>query len=610
MSSYGFSTSSEGSATAIALCRADRTLDQCRDCVRTAAHQLADLCQNRTQGALWGYYCMLRFSMGETTDQTHDSSSSSSSTFILRSYENVSEGNEYFREDVTRLLADLRVKAANGTSDLKAGEGTRTTTTRSTIYGMAQCTPDLSSEECRKCLADITDEMLRVFDMAAGARMLAPNCIIRYELYSFYNRTRLRELRMLQPPPSPPPPPRKDDGKRDVAVVITVTIGVCLLALPACALIYLRKRLMMIKGTSSSHHEVTQTIDEINTVESLSLQYDLGQITTATCDFANANKLGQGGFGTVYRGKLPDGEEIAVKRLSKNSGQGNAEFKNEVVLVAGLQHRNLVRLKGFSLEGTERLLVYELVENGSLDHFIFDPIKRARLDWDTRHKIIWGVARGLLYLHEDSRLRIIHRDLKASNVLLDGDMNAKIADFGMARLSRHDEIQGNTTRIVGTYGYMSPEYAMHGQFSIKSDVFSFGVLILEIISGKRNNCILCGENVEDLLTLTWEKWQRGVAEDMIDPLLHLHNSRNFLSKMVRCIHIGLLCVQENAAYRPTMSSVLHMLNTSASTLSVPTEPAFYMTSRFGPIQEYDSGAGLLEPSSRNHMSLTTALYPR
>ncbi|KAF5786445.1 putative protein kinase RLK-Pelle-DLSV family [Helianthus annuus] len=223
----------------------------------------------------------------------------------------------------------------------------------------------------------------------------------------------------------------------------------------------------------------------------------------ATNDFSQENKLGAGGFGPVYRGRLEDGHEIAVKRLSKNSGQGDLEFKNEVLLVAKLQHRNLVRLLGFSIKGNERLLIYEYMQNASLDNFLFDPTKRMFLDWEKRYNIINGVAKGLLYLHEDSRLKIIHRDLKASNVLLDEEMNAKIADFGMAKLFKPDETQGNTNRIVGTYGYMAPEYAMHGQFSVKSDVFSFGVLVLEMITGQKNQHFRNGENIEDLLSFAW-----------------------------------------------------------------------------------------------------------
>ncbi|KAL8157011.1 hypothetical protein AgCh_001931 [Apium graveolens] len=214
--------------------------------------------------------------------------------------------------------------------------------------------------------------------------------------------------------------------------------------------------------------------------------FSFSSISAATNSFSSANKLGEGGFGPVYKGNLLGGKSVAVKRLSKRSGQGLQELRNETVLIAKLQHRNLVRLLGCCIEQDEKILVYEYMSNKSLDHFIFDPSKQGLLDWRRRIHIIDGIAQGLLYLHQHSRLRIIHRDLKASNILLDDELNSKISDFGMARIFGGDELQANTNRIVGTYGYMSPEYAMEGLFSIKSDVFAFGVLLLEIISGKKN----------------------------------------------------------------------------------------------------------------------------
>uniref|UniRef100_A0A2N9GGI6 Uncharacterized protein n=1 Tax=Fagus sylvatica TaxID=28930 RepID=A0A2N9GGI6_FAGSY len=313
-------------------------------------------------------------------------------------------------------------------------------------------------------------------------------------------------------------------------------------------------------------------VDEISSVESL--QLDFVTIKIATDNFSDANKLGQGGFGAVYKGMLSNGQVIAVKRLSKESGQGDLEFKNEVVLVAKLQHRNLVRLLGFCLERKERLLIYEFVPNASLDHFIFDPIRRTHLDWTIRYKIIGGIARGLLYLHEDSRLRIIHRDLKASNVLLDSEMNPKISDFGMARLFALDQSEGNTSRIVGTYGYMAPEYVMHGQFSVKSDVFSFGVLVLEIVSGQKNSCFRNGENIEDLRSFAWKNWKDGTTSNLVDPTLKDVST----TEIMRCIHIGLLCVQENVADRPTMASIVLMLSSYSMTLPIPSKPAFFMHS--------------------------------
>ncbi|KAI7750077.1 hypothetical protein M8C21_019101, partial [Ambrosia artemisiifolia] len=192
-------------------------------------------------------------------------------------------------------------------------------------------------------------------------------------------------------------------------------------------------------------------------------------------------------------GMLEGGSQIAVKRLARDSGQGDLEFKNEVLLVARLQHR-------FSIEGSERLLIYEFIPNASLDQIIFDPTKRTILDWEKRYNIIKGIAKGLLYLHEDSRLRIIHRDMKASNVLLDLQMTPKIADFGLARLFKTEETQGNTSRIAGTLGYMAPEYAMHGQFSVKSDVFSFGVILLEMVTGEKIQGFQNRDSREDLLS--------------------------------------------------------------------------------------------------------------
>ncbi|XP_062011413.1 cysteine-rich receptor-like protein kinase 10 isoform X6 [Rosa rugosa] len=346
------------------------------------------------------------------------------------------------------------------------------------------------------------------------------------------------------------------------------------------------------------------TSEEVSFVDSL--QYDFENIRSATDDFSDENKLGQGGFGAVYKGRLLNGQYIAVKRLSKSSEQGDREFKNEVMLLAQLQHRNLVRLLGFCLKEEERLLIYEYIPNTSLNHFIFDPINHGHLDWETRYKIIGGIVRGLLYLHEDSRLRIVHRDLKPSNILLGEDMNPKIADFGTARLFVMDQTQGDTKTIVGTYGYMAPEYAIHGRFSVKSDVFSFGVLVLEIVSGKKIGSFQNGENEEDLLSYAWKNWRDDTISNIIDPMLTT-GSRN---EMIRCIHIGLLCVQENVNDRPTMASVVSMLNSHSLTISVPSKPAYY--SHYNSESNIDT-SGTSESFiyvSKNVVSNITEPYPR
>ncbi|XP_039168346.1 cysteine-rich receptor-like protein kinase 25 [Eucalyptus grandis] len=227
-------------------------------------------------------------------------------------------------------------------------------------------------------------------------------------------------------------------------------------------------------------------------------QYDLATIQAATNNFSGQNKLGEGGFGEVFQGRLPNGQDIAVKRLSRSSRQGAEEFKNEITLVAKLQHRNLVRLLGYCLEGEEKLLVFEFLPHKSLDYFLYDTKKNMQLDWLKRYRIACGIARGMHYLHEDSRLRIIHRDLKASNILLDNDWNPKISDFGMARIFGVDQTHASTNKIAGTLGYMPPEYVRSGKFSVKSDVYSFGILLLEIIAGKKNDHFCQSDGGKDL----------------------------------------------------------------------------------------------------------------
>ncbi|VAH80243.1 unnamed protein product [Triticum turgidum subsp. durum] len=297
--------------------------------------------------------------------------------------------------------------------------------------------------------------------------------------------------------------------------------------------------------------------------------FDLEAILTATDDFDPDSKIGQGGFGSVYMGKLEDGQEVAVKRLSKKSVQGVGEFKNEVKLIAKLQHRNLVKLLGCCIDEDERMLVYEFMPNNSLDTFIFDEEKRKSLVWKNRFEIIMGIARGLLYLHEDSRVRIIHRDMKASNVLLDRNMIPKISDFGIARMFGGDQTTEYTMKVIGTYGYMSPEYAMDGVFSMKSDIYSFGVLVIEIITGKRNRGFYDDELDLNLLGYAWMLWKEGRGVELLDEAM---GTTFDYDVVLRCIQVALLCVQVHPRSRPLMSSVVMLLSSENATMPEPNEP--------------------------------------
>ncbi|KAJ0007577.1 hypothetical protein Pint_29814 [Pistacia integerrima] len=301
--------------------------------------------------------------------------------------------------------------------------------------------------------------------------------------------------------------------------------------------------------------------------------FDFQIIAAATNNFSTTNKLGQGGFGPVYKGKLPDGQEIAIKKLSKTSGQGIVEFKNEAKLIAKLQHTNLVRLLGCSLHGRERFLVYEYLRNKSLDFFIFDSSRKNILNLKKSLSIIEGIAQGLIYLHKYSRLKVIHRDLKASNILLDDQMNPKISDFGMARAFGVNELEANTNRIVGTHGYMSPEYVFNGVVSMKTDVYSFGVMVLEIVSGKKNNGCYDTERPLNLVGYAWELWNEGKGLELIDQTMDESCPPNEVS---RYLNVGLLCVQDQAKDRPTMSEVVCMLTNETMVLPTPKQPAFFI----------------------------------
>ncbi|KAM3301689.1 G-type lectin S-receptor-like serine/threonine-protein kinase [Capsicum chacoense] len=393
-------------------------------------------------------------------------------------------------------------------------------------------------------------------------------------------------------------------------VIISGVVAIAVLLLCSFSYIYYRRKMAkrIANKQSTEGHPVPQWFNREREAQNLMDENDkqdiavpffcLEDILSATGNFSDVNKLGQGGFGPVYKGIFSGGQEIAVKRLSSQSRQGIDEFRNEVILISKLQHRNLVRLLGYCITGYQQILLYEYMPNKSLDTFLnLYPTRSKSLKWEKRFEIILGISRGLLYLHEDSRLRIIHRDMKTSNILLDQEMNAKISDFGLARIVEEKTTEANTKKVVGTYGYMSPEYALEGVFSIKSDVFSIGVVILEIITGRRNTGFYQSNEASNLLVHAWNFWKEKRALHLLDhSLLESCNPK----EAMKCINIGLLCVQEDPGDRPTMSNVVTMLRSESMALPKPNQPAFVSRRNVSNSSSVSSG----KPQSYSKVELT------
>ncbi|XP_075092701.1 cysteine-rich receptor-like protein kinase 19 isoform X2 [Nicotiana tabacum] len=364
---------------------------------------------------------------------------------------------------------------------------------------------------------------------------------------------------------------KKKKFNRVIFILIPVGAVLILLLLVFTLWCLRRRRLLKFQGRIP-RNKIGSKNEDRRGGESSSLHvFTFEEMKAATNNFSADNELGRGGYGPVYKGKLRNGQEIAVKRLSETSTQGLEEFENEVILTAKLQHINLVKVVGFCIERKEKMLIYEYMPNKSLDYYIYNQVRRLLLNWEKRVQVIEGIIQGLLYLQEYSRLTIIHRDLKASNILLDIDMKPKISDFGMARIFKKDEVEANTLRVVGTMGYIPPEYVEQGIYSTKSDVFSFGVLFLRIISGKKNTCLHGPDENLNLLEYAFEMWRDGNGMAFMDPSLDDTTSS---CKLLKCMQIALLCVQKNPLDRPTMLKVSYLLKDVNLAMNSPKRPAF------------------------------------
>lgn len=529
----------------LAQCFQDLSHTDCLLCYAASRTKLPR-CLPSTSARIYLDGCFLRYDnysfYGESVNPLIDAVNCSSSQSGLAVDDVASVG--FVIENVTRIAL------TNGGFGLAEVKG---------VYALAQCWKTVGSDGCRECL-EMAGKAVRGCAPRRDGRGLFAGCYLRYSADKFYNDRGEAEN-------------SSDHGSSRTGVTVAIVLSaVAFLMLFLIAAFAGYARLFRIQEERNNLGQISNSIDRL----SLSFKYET--LEKATDYFNPSRKIGQGGAGSVYKGTLPDGRSVAVKRLIFNTNQWVDDFFNEVNLIAGIQHKNLVQLLGCSIEGPESLLVYEYVPNRSLDQFIFDKNKVQTLNWRQRFNIIVGTAEGLAYLHGGAKVRIIHRDIKSSNVLLDENLTPKIADFGLARCFAADQTH-LSTGIAGTLGYMAPEYLVRGQLTEKADVFSFGVLVLEIVCGRRNNAFI--DDSGSLLQTVWQLYRTSRLTEAADPCLRDKFPEKEVSDVLQ---IGLLCTQASVALRPSMDEIIQLLTDKDCEIPIPKQPPFL-------------SANVLEPSS-------------
>ncbi|XP_024991992.1 cysteine-rich receptor-like protein kinase 2 [Cynara cardunculus var. scolymus] len=532
---------------AIAECYGDLSSEDCILCYAEARTVLPG-CFPRSGGRIYLDGCFMRlqnFSFFDEYTGPNDTIVCGNTTKNSRSF-----------EDSARQAVLNVVSNALRTNDYFAREEMPVPTENKSVYVLAECWKTLNSSSCRACLENATASISKCLPWSEG-RALNTGCFVRYSDTNFLN-------------PLPATSSSSNRGKI-IVTVVSVVSSVLVFTVASMIVLYIRKRRYIQQKRKGSYDP--EKLAKILIDSSLNFKYST--VEKATGNWDESNKLGQGGFGTVYKGVLSDGREIAVKRLFFNNKFRAADFYNEVNMISSVEHKNLVRLLGCSCSGPESILVYEYLPNMSLDLFIFDAAKGKDLNWEKRFEIVIGIAEGLVYLHENTKVRIIHRDIKAANILLDLRLRAKIADFGLAR-SFQDDKSHISTAIAGTLGYMAPEYLAHGQLTEKADVYSFGVLVLEVVTGMENNRSKTTEYTESIVFTAWKHFQQGTVEEIFDPnlMMHIYPTSNFQKDALKVVHVGLLCTQEAPSLRPSMSKVLKMLAKDDEPLPAPSNPPF------------------------------------
>ncbi|GLJ18781.1 hypothetical protein SUGI_0335320 [Cryptomeria japonica] len=500
---------------------------------------------------------------------------------------------------------------------------------RDTIYGLAQCRRDMSADECSQCVFLAGQNLLQTCRGNSAVNILS-GCFVRYETYNFYSSLDCKKGTAVECQNINSPEPRRSWGTLRLWLLLSALFDCQFFSwgrffrkqtpnpsnnpvhsISGTASMFMALAVVLRKGRKTNwlnrNVDLQQKDEDISVaaygaMPELRLRYKFETLQSCTGNFNQENKLGQGAFGSVYKGVLPNDKEIAVKRLLFfNKDRGVKEFLNEVNMISNVRHKNLVKLLGCSVKDTERLLVYEYLPNKSLDYHLFDPISRKVLNWEKRFEIIVGAAAGLAYLHHESEIRIIHRDIKASNILLDQNFKPKIADFGLARHFTEGQTHVSTG-IAGTLGYMAPEYIVLGQLTEKADIFSFGVLVLEIMSGRKNNHSKSTQDIQSLSHEMWKHFMSNTVSKALDPIILESCGKGGEKQLYCAVHVGLLCTQASPALRPSMAQVVQMLISHNPNLPAPAQPPFmdlnvgsHETTAFNPLSFNNFSYSSFEP---------------
>ncbi|CAN6355780.1 unnamed protein product [Urochloa humidicola] len=578
---YGTAGDVPDSVFGLTMCYADLNWTACGNCLRAAAAGVQQACPfSREMKSFYDEACILRYS-----DAPFASVADINITFY--EWDNYSSVADAAGFNATRWELMTQLSAEASVSSLRLANGSQVYTdaqgVEQVLYGFAQCTRDLNASECGRCLAFfLADISISLPNSTYGSAMG----------YSCYMACSVGEELSLTIPPAiadPPLPSTSSNttGEKSPAASLVAGVSIGSAAVVICVGISVWLLLRRNRQRARRGHEQGEVVEDDEDDQPLEDDFEKGtgprrfryrELAVATRQFSEEEKLGEGGFGSVYHGYLKEmNTHVAIKRVSRSSRQGRKEYISEVRIISRLRHRNLVQLIGWCHGGGELLLVYEFMPNGSLDSHIHNHNKV--LPWHLRHEIVLGIGSALLYLHQDWEQCVVHRDIKPSNVMLDASFNAKLGDFGLARLVDHSR-ESHTTALAGTMGYMDPECMVTGSTSAVSDVYSFGVLALEIACGRRPIVVL--EEAEEeastmhLVQWVWELYGRGRIIDAADTRL---NGEFNNQEMERVIATALWCAHPDRSMRPSIRQAVNVLRLEAP---LPILPAAMPVAMFVP----------------------------